>query len=239
MRIELRPCRLYLPGGLLGKRKKRQEVHHSPRFCLWGTLPVAFTSAGVNVDDPFFPETKGDRTDRWAENLDDDNVCQETFSKIYQDTNLPFRPNTSGYDGEQRNLAEYEFREPSNPSESKREHNFFWTDDGCYDTSSDGPKNDSISENKFPVSTPTDRDPTLHVLFSISDMRICLQTRAQNRIWEMHGFRWRNKIATNWLQVHNRQWESRSPASGKCCNAALQNDAGSVRHFGVAPKDGN
>jgi len=78
MQIELRPCRLYLPGGLLGKRKG-QEVHHSPRFCLWGTLPVAFTSAGVNVDDPFFPETKGDRTDRWAENLDDGNVCQETF----------------------------------------------------------------------------------------------------------------------------------------------------------------
>ena len=51
--------------------------------------------------------------------------AKRPFSKIYQDTNLPFRPNTSGYDGEQRNLAEYEFREPSNPSESKREHNFF------------------------------------------------------------------------------------------------------------------
>lgn len=200
--------------------------------------------ADVNIDDLFFPETRGNGKDRSAENIDDDNVWQETFSEIYQDTNFPFRPNTSVYEGERRTLIEYEPCEPFNLSEFKRDRPQTFGPRMDVPTCRQAVDNDSTSENRLPGVNAEHcsgqrPDFTRPVLYIGEDEKFAFR-RAQSRIWEMCGSRWWNRTTTNWwrpLHVHNRHWESRSAASSTFCNTASQHDREPARHHDVTQTD--
>jgi predicted ATPase len=160
-------------------------------------------SATAGPDDLFFPETRRSATNddssrtTIANITNENSVYPETFSEVYQDLTVPFRPNVSSYSGPDtthgrlQGVLSEDALEDYPPGRIKR-----------------GASHSDLIENQnFEVRRTPDFTQT--GTFTGEDEKFAYK-RAASRLWEMCGAKWWARQEEGWWRpapLEVRRWE--------------------------------